>query len=135
MIGCSTIAELNDLLRTTFLTGRVMLTEGISHLPVDVVEALLTTVRTYDRFTPDDDPYGEHDFGAFDQEGVGRVFWKIDYYDTSMAAGSTDPSNPKATLRVLTRRTNRQDIAFSAVPNSSPARTSGAEPQALRYSR
>lgn len=74
MSGRSTVAELNDLLRTTFLTGRVMLMEGISSLPRGVVEALLTKVRTYDRFTADDDPYGEHDLGAFDQDGAGRVF-------------------------------------------------------------
>ena len=102
MTSRSTIAELNDLLRTTFLAGRVLLTEGISSLPSEVVEALLTKVRTYDRFTDDDDPYGEHDFGAFDQDGAGRVFWKIDYYDPSTTAGSADPSDPKATLRVLT---------------------------------
>lgn len=102
MTSRSTIAELNDLLRTTFLAGRVLLTEGISSLPSEVVEALLTKVRVYDRFTDDDDPYGEHDFGAFDQDGAGRVFWKIDYYDPSMTAGSADPSDPKATLRVLT---------------------------------
>jgi hypothetical protein len=102
MTAHSTITELNDVLRTTFLTGRVMLTEGISCLPSNVIEALLTKVRTYGRFTPDDDPYGEHDFGAFDQDGAGRVFWKIDYYDPSMTAGSADPSDPKTTLRVLT---------------------------------
>ena len=102
MTSRSSIAELNDLLRTTFLAGRVMLTEGISSLPGDVVEALLTEVRTYDRFTPDDDPYGEHDFGAFDQHDAGRVFWKIDYCDPSMTAGSADPSDPKSTVRVLT---------------------------------
>lgn len=50
------IAELNDQLRTTFLAGRVMLTEGISSLPSDVVAALLTKVRTYDRIEHSFDP-------------------------------------------------------------------------------
>jgi hypothetical protein len=28
----------------------------------------------FDAFTEDDDPWGEHDFGAFDHEGE-RIFW------------------------------------------------------------
>lgn len=39
-----TIAQHNDLLRTSFLTGRVMLTEGISSLPPEVLEEVLTKV-------------------------------------------------------------------------------------------
>jgi len=34
-------------------------------------------LRDFSDFTPDDEPYGEHDFGAFDLDGV-RLFWKID---------------------------------------------------------
>lgn len=97
-----TIAGLNDLLRTTFLTGRVVLTQGIKALPPETIEAILTKVRCFDAFGPDNDPFGERDFGAFEQEGAGRVFWKIDYYDPTLTMGSEDPSDPKATLRVLT---------------------------------
>lgn len=96
------IARLNDTLRTTFLTGSVVLTTGIRALPDQMQAEIITRVRTYDRFTPDDDPYGEHDFGAFEIEGAGRVFWKIDYYDLSLCFGSADPADPKQTRRVLT---------------------------------
>jgi hypothetical protein len=33
----------------------------------------------------DNDPHGEHDFGAFEHEGQ-RIFWKIDYYAPDMDA-------------------------------------------------
>jgi hypothetical protein len=57
--------------------------------------------RIFDSFTPDNDPYGEHDFGAFEHEGQ-RIFWKIDYYAPDMEHGSEDPADPKQTVRVLT---------------------------------
>jgi hypothetical protein len=55
----------------------------------------------FDAFTEGDDPYGEHDFGAFDLDGT-RYFWKIDYYDHDLEHGSDDPSDPEKTRRVLT---------------------------------
>lgn len=98
----SKIAELNDLLRTTFLTGKVVLTEGIGALPENVREDILTQVRSFSDFGPDNDPYGEHDFGAIDHPDAGRVFWKIDYYDTDFRFGSLEPADPTVTHRVLT---------------------------------
>lgn len=97
-----TIAGLNDLLRTTFLTGRVMLTEGVRALPEATRQEVFTRVRTFTAFTPGNDPHGERDFGAIDVEGAGRVFWKIDYYDPSLTMGSEDPADPRVTVRVLT---------------------------------
>lgn len=97
-----TIADLNDLLRTTFLTGRVVMTEGVRALPAHAREEIITKVRTFDDFAEGNDPHGERDFGAFDQEGAGRIFWKIDYYDLSLTMGSEDPADPKRTARVLT---------------------------------
>jgi len=97
-----TITGLNDLFRSTFLTGRVLLTEGVRALPEAVREEIITKVRAFDGFGPDNDPHGEHDFGAFDQDGAGRIFWKIDYYDPSLTMGSEDPADPKRTRRVLT---------------------------------
>ena len=102
MSASTKIAEMNDLLRTTFMTGRVMITDGIMALPALEKSAILEAVRSFDRFTPDNDPYGEHDFGAIHQPGVGKVFWKIDYYDKSLCHGSEDPADPSKTTRVLT---------------------------------
>lgn len=96
------IAELNDLLRTTFLTGKVVLTEGIRALPDAKREAVITGVRTFSAFTEGDDPYGEHDFGTFEIEDVGTVFWKIDYYDADYQYLSPEPADPAVTRRVLT---------------------------------
>lgn len=96
-----TIANLNDLLRQTFTGGSVLLTEGIASLPEVPRLGILLQVQQYDQFTPDNDPYGEHDFGSF-QYGELKIFWKIDYYDPEMEYGSADPSNPDLTARVLT---------------------------------
>ncbi|MBV9479793.1 MAG: DUF3768 domain-containing protein [Acidobacteria bacterium] len=96
------IAELNDLCRTAMgVAGRLVQTAGISALPMQDQSAIREKVETFDTFTPDNDPYGERDFGAFNHNGH-KIFWKIDYYDTTMTKGSEDPSDPKQTVRVLT---------------------------------
>jgi hypothetical protein len=79
------IATLNDLCRRAMgVAGRVVQTQGIASLP-----------------TPDNDPHGERDFGAYEHNGQ-RIFWKIDYYDTTLTKGSEDPGDPDKTVRVLT---------------------------------
>ena len=102
MTSRHTIAELNDLLRETFLTGRIVLTNGISLLRRADRQAIITKVRTFDAFSLNNDPYGEHDFGSIDHDGVGRIFWKIDCYEQNYQCLSSDPSDPKLTSRVLT---------------------------------
>jgi len=47
------------------------------------------------------DPYGERDFGSFKFQNE-TIFWKVDYYNRSLDAGSEDPADPKITTRVLT---------------------------------
>lgn len=96
------IAKLNDLLRATFLTGEVVLTEGIASLDDDWRAKVLSRVQSFSDFSTDNDPYGERDFGAFEVAGVGRVFWKIDYYNSTLDGGSEDPADAKKTTRVLT---------------------------------
>ena len=74
-----TIAQLNDEFRKS---GRdVFVTPGVQALP-DML-GLIQAVQTFDRFTPDNDPYGEHDFGSIKwyQE---KTYWKIDYYDQAL---------------------------------------------------
>ena len=96
------IAELNDLCRTAMgVARRLVQTSGINALPLADQSTIREKVETFDAFTEDNDPHGEHDFGAFEHNGE-RIFWKIDYYDRTLSFGSEDPSDPKQTLRVLT---------------------------------
>ncbi len=95
------IRELNDAFRRAFVGGAVMITAGVEAMPADQRRSLLQKVRAFDAFTEDNDPHGEHDFGAIDEGGV-RCFWKIDYYDRATEMGSPDPADPAVTTRVLT---------------------------------
>jgi hypothetical protein len=96
------IRELNDSLRRTLQGGRIMITRGVDALGPLVVAQLIHCLRKYDRFDEGNDPYGEHDFGAFDHGEEAKFFWKIDYYDPSLSAHSVDPADPDKTMRVLT---------------------------------
>ncbi len=95
------IRELNDAFRTTLQGGKVMVTAGIAALGLPTQLEVLERVKTFQEFTSDNDPYGEHDFGSFDHEDE-RIFWKIDCYDRTLEYGSDDPSDPLVTVRVLT---------------------------------
>ena len=95
------IRALNDAFRHTFVGGMIMITAGVEALPAEQRRSLLQKVRAFDVFTDDNDPHGEHDFGAIDEGGV-RCFWKIDYYDTDMDLMSPDPADSSVTTRVLT---------------------------------
>ena len=57
--------------------GLVVVSRGIAAKPADEVANILMRVRTFDEFTPHNDPYGEH-------------------------YGSPDPADPRLTKRVLT---------------------------------
>lgn len=96
------IAALNDAFRRTMgaMGGRVVQTAGLAALPPTSQAAIHAQVMTYDAFTPGNDPYGEHDFGAFAHHGE-QIFWKIEYYDQNLEYGSEDPSRPEVTTRVL----------------------------------
>ena len=106
------IAALNDLFRSGFIVpsfgphavpGQVVCTSGIAALPPETQIRIWGEVSRFDSFTEDNDPRGEHDFGAFEVEGVGKIFWKIDYYaDKSCDFGSEDPCDPAQCFRVLT---------------------------------
>lgn len=103
------IARLNDRFRSSALIGlpvipgAVFLTRGITDLSKEIVADIMRAVRSFDHFPEGDDPYGERDFGALDQEGVGKIFWKIDYYaDDALESGSAAPEDPRRSYRILT---------------------------------
>ncbi|MDW9970413.1 DUF3768 domain-containing protein [Sinorhizobium meliloti] len=95
------IRDLNDDLRQTFSSGRVMLTSGVQVLEEGPRTELLRAVQQFDEFTPANDPYGEHDFGRVVVRGQGYL-WKIDYYDNDLQYQSPEPAGATVTTRVLT---------------------------------
>ena len=95
------IRELNDALRCEGKGGERYLTLGVETLPKEAVALILWKVASFDNFSPDNDPYDEHDCSSVTVGGL-RIIWKIDYYDNSMTSRSSDPSDPTVTKRVLT---------------------------------
>jgi len=105
-------AALNDLFRSGFVIpsfgprpvpGRIACTSGIASLPPETQIHIWAEVSDFNAFNEENDPHGEHNFGAFDVEGIGKIFWKIDYYaDRNCDFGSEDPSDPAQCFRVLT---------------------------------
>lgn len=95
------IAARNDALRRDRLGGHVVMTAAVVALPSDVLHAAILALRRFDAFTPDNDPYGEHDFGAFEHAGE-RFLFKIDTFaDHTLTEGAEDALAPDA-VRVLT---------------------------------
>jgi hypothetical protein len=95
------IAALNDRARQTFADCRVCITPGLQALGDEMLHTILLAVQKFNKFTPDNDPYEEHDFGKI-EVGEHMIFWKFDYYDLDLSMHSPDPSDPTVTARVLT---------------------------------
>ncbi len=104
------IAEQNDRFRKTWgadftVPGQIVVTRGVASLSAGAQVQIMRAVQTFDTFTEDNDPYGDHTFGAFEITAVGeavKLFWKIDLYDTEYTFGSAVPEDTAATRRVLT---------------------------------
>ena len=106
-----TIARLNDRIRGKVGLpqdkrtgeGLIVFTRGIIDLPGPTQDEICSYVRAFDAFTEDNNPHRERDFGSLEIDGVGNIFWKIDYYDSPKCEwGSEDPADPEQTFRVLT---------------------------------
>ena len=95
------IAALNDRARQRLDHCRWILTQGVLASDPLTKGELLIAVEGFDNFTPNNDPYGEHDFGQITLEGT-TFFWKINYYDLDLHMHSPDPSDETVTARVLT---------------------------------
>lgn len=53
--------SLNDDLRIRRLGGTIVVTSGISVLGPTTVRDIVSAITAFNRFTPENDPYGEHD--------------------------------------------------------------------------
>jgi len=95
------IRTLNDELRRNLPYGHAVITGGVAALGPEAVARIVKTIAVFDDFCHANDPYQEHDFGAFDADGA-VIFFKIDYFDKELAAHSPDPSDPSVTERVIT---------------------------------
>ncbi|MBM6596505.1 DUF3768 domain-containing protein [Microvirga pudoricolor] len=95
------VRDLNDRLRQHRIGGRVVMTRGVAALEPHMIHKINQAVRAFDAFTPDNDPYGEHDFGSLTVEGH-VVMFKIDAYDLDLQYASPDPTDPNVTCRVMT---------------------------------
>ena len=73
------IRALNDDLRSSGRGGTTVITAGIAALCDDSQATIMAAVQSFTDFTPDNDPYGEHDCAVLEAAGQ-RVLFKIDYY-------------------------------------------------------
>ncbi len=100
--GAAQVRALNDNFRRHGIgRGSILITMGVQALGDNVVCRILSAIRAFDRFSVENDPHEEHDFGAviIDEN---RVFWKIDYYDLKLERASPDPADADVTHRALT---------------------------------
>ena len=97
------IRTLNDQLRANLSPsdGTALMTMGVAALGEEAVARIFKTITVYDDFCNDNDPHGEHDFGALEAEGH-TIFFKIDYLDQQLKYHSPDPTDPAVTVRVIT---------------------------------
>ena len=95
------VRALNDDLRRHLIGGGAIMTLGVAALGPDLIARAVKALSAFDDFHHANDPHEEHDFGKFDVDGH-ELFFKIDYYDKSLAYHSPDPADPSVTERVIT---------------------------------
>lgn len=108
--------RLNDLARTRPETVNAswVMTQGVAQFlagdddtaaavtpALERLAALRAALAAFTDFSEDNDPYGEHDFGAFVLFGQ-RLLWKIDYYHPDHDAHAPVPSDIELCRRILT---------------------------------
>ena len=69
--GCGKASRSSEPPDTLVVTG------GLAAAFPDDLPSILTKVKEFSTFTEDNDPWHEHDFGAFEYKGE-KMFWKID---------------------------------------------------------
>ena len=78
---------LNDALRTSRRSdGTVLVTVGVNGLGPKFVNEARQAVAAFNDFNADNDPHGEHDFGALTVQNE-KLFFKIDGVDAPSTGG------------------------------------------------
>lgn len=83
------------------LSPDLMITSSVQNVLGDFLSELFIAIRDFDDFNEGNDPHGEEDFGSVTVRKR-EFWWKIDYYDKNLEWGSSDPSDPSVTRRVMT---------------------------------
>jgi hypothetical protein len=97
-IKTARIRELNDRLRRKGLGGRVVITRGIEALGPESIRGVLAAVASFDDFTENNDPWGEHDCAVLTVDSR-RIIFKHDLYENPEVKGA---DGQPITTRVLT---------------------------------
>ena len=93
--------SLKDGLREHVTENRTLISPGVAALGPAVVDRIVTTLKVFDDFCHDNDPYEEHDFGVFEVEGH-RIAFQIDYFDGRLELDPPDLPHRHVTTRVIT---------------------------------
>ena len=103
----SHIAELNDLFRrggdaASHIPGFRFESPAVMEMGEAVIAEVHKLVAEYDEFDALPNPSGEHDMGVVLHPKAGEITWQIICYaDDSLTADAADPTNLKASFRVL----------------------------------
>ena len=85
------IRALNDCLRCTGVGGQVVITRGIQALGPEKLRAVIAAVTSFEAFSEDNDPHGEHDFVVLNSDAGSGVLANRRYgAPIRVAGGSLD---------------------------------------------
>ncbi|MCV6826079.1 MULTISPECIES: DUF3768 domain-containing protein [Halocynthiibacter] len=104
------IAEHNDRFRNTWgadftIPGQIVMTQAVAALSPAWITRAMAAIQRFDDFTEDNDPYGDHCFGAVEitvGDETKTIWFKIDLYDWNLEYGAEDPTDLEKTKRVMT---------------------------------
>lgn len=89
----SKVSETNDFLRKCLPMlpppHRLIITSAVAELGIPCQKELFEKIKQFDSFTPDNDPYGEHDAGMIEHDGE-DFYWKFDYLDDDLESYKPD---------------------------------------------
>ena len=95
------IRRLNDALRTGESDdGIIVVTQGVQAGGEAFLHAAMAAMRSFSDFNADNDPHGEHDFGAFDVDGQ-RLFFKFDLYEDRSVKNADGSFGEKRVLTIM----------------------------------
>lgn len=72
--------RIRQLLPMTHKADRFVVTSTLHAMGPEALQDAIRQTKAKTEFEPENDPYGEHDFGSFTLATGEKCFWKIDDY-------------------------------------------------------